>query len=381
MIDWRHTHRRSRFIALLALALLGGCRSSSPQPTEAIAGAIRYSGDGAESLATGNTHSAIRSFRRAIHRSWASDDPFHAGTNAYNLAAALFANEDHESALCWLIDARVELHRAGASAGNTYLLEAKIAQAEGRIADAGSMIALASCSAPPCSEPAQDQPVACRPSKLACVPWLGAKLEERKAIGQCADDYQAQVHLARSRLAAESYQLALASQHLGRAKLLAKDVCSSELRAEIHHATALIELAHGSYLNAAVHFDREADAWRVAGTYRKIPDVLQLAAAAYLQIERFDLASDRLCRSARCLFAQGKYHRSWDVVQQAFTFVELDATQSSDIRLMLTANEIESQLADQADGKPRKFGSHPQRATTAPTADQEILPAELLPSS
>lgn len=363
---------------MLALVLVVGCRSSMPKRSATVASVVRSSDDGAESLAEGDTRAAIRSFRRAVHRAWASDDPYHAGTNAYNLAAALFAHEDHaqhpSDALNWLIDARVELKRAGTSAGNTYLLESKIAQAEGRVDDAMRMIRLASCSAPPCEKTEHDAPSECGRSKLACVPWLGDKLEERKKFAQCADDYRAQVHLARSRMAAGSFELALASGHLAEAKHLAEDVCGDELRAEIHHATALIEMARGKFLSAAAHFDCEAKAWRLAGTYRKVPDALQLAAAAYQQVDRFDLASDRLCRSARCLFAQGKLQRSWEAVQQAFTFAELTPTQSANIRLMLTAQEIEMALTEQTGGKPNKSKPEPQEPSVAP----ELMPAGML---
>lgn len=349
MIALRLDQRDSLRIGLLVLVLMvGGCRSSAPMDSSTVAKVVRYSESAAESFAEGDAEGAIQTFRKAIHRSWAADDPYHAGTNAYNMAAVLFDRGKHADALDRLVDARVDLARAGSSAGNTYLLEAKIAQAEGRFSDASRMIGLANCSPPPCSASDDNacRCAACQESKLDCVPCLGKKIADKKAAQQCRADYQAQVHLARSRLATEGYDLALASKHLVQASALVTKVCSDELRAEIHHAAAMIDLAEGQFLQAAAHFDREVTHLRLAGNYREIPEVLKVSAAAYQQVERFDLASDRLCRAARCLFARGEPKESWDVLQQALAFVDLDPSMPNHIRLMLTAKEIELVLTE-----------------------------------
>lgn len=339
-----------RSCLVVLVAMVGGCRSSAPIERASVAKVTRYSESAAESFAEGDTDLAIKTFRKAVHRSWAIDDPYLAGTNAYNLAAVIFDRDNHVDAVNWLIDARVDLARAGRSAGNTYLLEAKIAQAGGRLHDASRMIGLANCSSPSCedSTAATCHCAACKESKLNCVPCLGNMIAEKKASQQCRDDYRAQVLLASSRLATENYNLALASSHLTKASTLATKVCSEELRAEIHHAAAMIDLAEGQFLQAAAHLDREATHLRLAGNYREIPGVLKLSAAAYQQVERFDLASDRLCRSARCLFARGEHKESWDVLQQALAFVDPDPSTPNYIRLMLTAREIESVLAEGA---------------------------------
>ncbi|MFK8115085.1 MAG: hypothetical protein AB8B91_22985 [Rubripirellula sp.] len=351
MIAWRLDQRDLLQIGLLVLVVMvGGCRSSAPIESSTVAKVMRYSESAAESFAEGDTEVAIQTFRKAIHRSWAADDPYHAGTNAYNLAAVLFDRGKHADALDWLVDARVDLARAGKSAGNTFLLEAKIAQTEERFQDASRMIGLANCSPPPCTDSANKSCpcTACQESKLSCVPCLGKKIADEKASQQCRDDYQAQVHLARSRLATDQYDLALASKHLVQASALATKVCSDELRGEIHHAAAMIDLAEGQFLQAAAHFDREVTHLRLAGNYRKLPEVLKICAAAYQQVDRFDLASDRLCRAARCLFARGEAKESWDVLQQALTFVDPDPSKPNHIRLVLTAREIESVLAETA---------------------------------
>lgn len=357
------------------LVLIGGCRTPPTVDAPVVAKVVRYSESASESFAEGDSEAAIESFRKAIYRSWAMDDPHHTGTNAYNLAAVLFDRGDHADALDWLVDARVELARAGESAGNTYLLEAKIAQKEGRFDDARRMISLADCAPPPCSDDGDGQcrRDACRESRLACVPCLGDKLEEKQASQQCRADYQAQVHLARARLAADQYDLSLASNQLASACELAEDVCSDDLRAEIQHAAAMIDLAQGRYLQTAAHLDGEALLLRQAGNYRKIPEVLRLSAAAYEQAARFDLAADRLCRAARVLFARGELKEAWEVLQLALG-AETGTCQFNSVRLRLTAQEIEA-AAMQKGGQDT--GSTDEPTWDLPPTDEGMLPSAL----
>ena len=355
---------------LLMLVMIGGCRSSAPLDAPLVAKVVRYSESAAEDFAEGETESAIETFRKAIHRSWATDDPYHAGTNAYNLAAVLFDRGDHASAIDWLVDARAELARAGASPGYTYLLEAKIAQKEGRFDDARRMISLADCAPPPCHDDGDDGKCRCDPCRepaLACVPCLGNKLENKKAAGQCRADYQAQVHLAQARLAADQYDVSLASKQLACARELAKDVCSDDLRAEIEHAAAMIDLAQGRYLQTAAHLDREALLLRQAGNYRKIPQVLKLSAAAYQQAARFDLAADRLCRAARIWFARGEFGKSWEILQQALIGSEPETNPFNHVRWRLTAREIET-AATHDDGQATDSADQPVGDSALPAS-------------
>ncbi|TWT50432.1 hypothetical protein Pla22_31750 [Rubripirellula amarantea] len=64
---------------------------------------------------------------------------------------------------------------------------------------------------------------------------------------------------------------------------LASQVCSEAMQVELQRVAALVHLAKGEHLHAAWHFDKEAKHLRRAGTYREIPNTLDLAAAAYEQ--------------------------------------------------------------------------------------------------
>ncbi len=133
----------------------------------------------------------------------------------------------------------------------------------------------------------------------------------------------------------------------------------------------MIDLAKGQYLQTAAHLDREALYWRQAGNYRQIPDVLGLAAAAYEQGGRFDLAADRLCRAARIWFARGEFKKSWEILQQALICCESVTCQAAQVRLALTAREIESALADE-DGRDADSTGEPVMDLQGP--GQDVLP-------
>lgn len=326
---------------------IAGCRSSPPTNIEVDAKVVRYSEAGAEELAEGRPEDASQEFRKALYRAWAIDDPVEGGTQAYNLAAVLFSQGELAEASRWLVDARAGLHRGGASLGNTYLLEAKIAEAESRYEDATTLVDRAACSPPPCGDNRTlpcglDE--ACREPVLACVPRLGNQLVERQADQQCRIDYQAQVHLARARIAIDQFDVASASAHLAKACELASEVCSFDLQAELQHVAARIDLARGRFLQAARHFDREATWLRYAGNYRKLPDVLRLSAAALQQIDQFDATAQRLLRVARIWLGRGDATKSWETLREAAEWSELEPREATRIRLELTATEIDRLL-------------------------------------
>lgn len=334
---------RVGFAAMLILCL--GCRGTGSREPVTTSKVTRYTESGSESFAEGDTSGAINAFRKALHRSWATDDPYQSGTSAYNLAAALYDRGDTIAAVEWLVDARVAFARAGTSAGNTYLLEAKIAREEGRYEDARRLISLAQCAPPPCTRPNSDDPCDCDPdsgSWLECIPCVGDDRQEQRQQALCRDDYRAQVALAKARLAAEQFEIEEAKKHLACAIAIATEVCSDDLRADIRHTAAMIDLACGHYAEAAAHLDREAFLLRRARNYRRLPEVLTLAAATHNSAGQFDQAVDRLCRTARILFTRGQLEDAWEVLQEALASGEVENSPSTRIRLKLTALEIEA---------------------------------------
>jgi len=369
VIESRNTdlHDATRLTRLLSFALATltgllsfGCRSTDTSTVATDAKIVRHAESASQAFAEGDTDEASESFRRAIRRAWAIDDPSEAGTNSYNLAACLASQSRPDEAMDWLIESRAELRRAGKSTGNTYLLEAKILQAEGDFAGAADAIDRAVCADPPCGEHDQqgcrfcgDDP--CRESCLSRIPCVGTRIEDRAAIRDCEDFYAAQIELARSRLAAERYDIACAIEHFSTACRLAEDVCSDDLAAELQDVAALIHLAKGEYFQAAAHFDREADHLRRAGNYREIPDVLELSAAAYVEVERFDLAAGRLLRVARIWYGRGELKKSWEILQDALRYADMSPWSlageltTTQVRSALLAHEIELTLTDRGD--------------------------------
>lgn len=345
---------------MLALAIgMIGCRAANSSSEVGDTTISRASIAANEAFAEADVELAIGQYRKAIRRAWAIDDPYESGTAAYHLAACFTSQNLNSLARDWLIDARAELCRAGRSAGNTWLLEAKIAQDENRLDDVARLIDLAACVSPPCDPTgrgAADSHCSCGPAD-AChqncvtrIPCVGNKLKRRADAKHCVDAFDAQVHLARSRLAAEMYDIPVAVHHFRQACNLAEGVCSHDLQAELQHVAAWIHLAKGEYLQAAWHFDNEAKHLRLAANYRQIPRTLELAAAAYEQAGLPELAASRLSRVARIWYGRGNAKNSWEYIQRASALLDACDCTAEQIRLALVASEIQRTLVE--DGQP-----------------------------
>lgn len=340
-------------ILLAALVAIAGCKApSASQPTTDTT-LTRFSKAGNEAFAEGYVDQAMEEYRSALLRAWAIDDPYESGTNAYNLAACLTYLGQNELARDWLLDARVELCRAGSSAGNVWLLESKIAKDDCRFDDANHFVSRAECSSPPCDSRegcclcGPDDP--CRESCVTCIPCVGSRIARKQATEDCQNDFQAQIHLARASLAAEQYDTETARDQLQCACELARQICSHNLQAELQHVAALIHLAEGQFLKAASHFDNEAKHLRLANNYREIPLALDHAAAAFEQAGRYDLATSRMCRVARIWLGRGDSKQAWHHLQFASELAQATECESARIRLALVAQEIERVIADQGD--------------------------------
>ncbi|TWT79906.1 hypothetical protein CA13_13140 [Planctomycetes bacterium CA13] len=354
----RITSTQWTLFAIIAIIGFGqlGCRSTADSPPKVDATLGRFSSNASEAFAEGDIDDAIEQYRKAIRRAWAIDDPYESGTNAYNLAACMTSAGKDTEAKDWLLDARTELCRAKSSAGNAWLLEAKIAQQECRFEEANIYVDRAACCNPPCEGTpggctccSQDP---CKESCVTVIPCVGSRIKQKKATEQCEDDYNAQIHLARARLAAEVYDIKCAKQHFDCACELASEVCSEALQAELQNVAAMIHLAKGEILQAAWHFDKEAKHLRLAGNYREIPVALELAAAAYEQSGHTEIATNRMCRVARIWYGRGDSKQAWSYVQQAIRLAEYSYDESPRIRLALLVQEIEKTLADEGQALP-----------------------------
>ena len=144
-------HRGCRWIlhSCALLLVVAGCRGAASSRQSMDSTLERHVRNASDAFREGQIERSTSEYRRALHRAWAMDDPYESGAGAYNLAASLLSASQTDQAKDWLLDARVEFQRAGSSAGNVWLLEAKIAQQESRLDDVTYLIQRASCSAPP----------------------------------------------------------------------------------------------------------------------------------------------------------------------------------------------------------------------------------------
>ena len=335
------------YLAMMLMA--SGCAAPSAPVVNTDATVTRHSKQGRQALAEGDLDAAVDQYRAALLRAWAIDDPYESGTAAYNLAACFASIGATPQAKQWLLDARVELCRAGSSAGNVWLLEAKVAMDECRFADASRYLNRAECSSPPCQRDdggclcGPSDP--CQPTCTSKIPCVGSKLADKQAAKACQQEFQAQIQLSRAAIAAEQYDAPSARRHFACACRLAADICSHDLQAQLQHVAALIHLVEGQFMQAAWHFDNEAKHLRLGGNYREIPTALGHAAAAYQEAARFDLAASRTCRVARIWLGRGDSRQAWQQLQIAGELVAQTHCPAAEVRLALVACEIERTLA------------------------------------
>lgn len=356
MIRWITSNRSgiAWTLTLIVLAAQGlGCRSGSSDPPKLDSTLARFSEAGREAYALGDVDAAVTQYRDAIARAWMMDDPYESGTNAYNLAACLMSVGENARAKDWLVDARVELKRAGSSVANVWLLEAKIAQDEGRLTDSLSLIDRAACSPPPCGDDESDGSCCSCCSGDPCddrcvyqIPCVGDRIRKKDAVTQCQEGFQSQVHLARSRVAAELGDIPTAMCHFQKACELASQVCGDDLQAELQNVAAMIHLAKEEYVQAAWHFDQEAKYLRLAKNYRVISTALELAAAAYSEAGQHQLAAHRLSRVARIWFGRGDIPEAWKHLNHASEMVKICGCETTSIHLSLLADEIQQTVGD-----------------------------------
>lgn len=333
-----------------------GCATSQRNAVQIDRELSRQANAGREAYAEGELQVAVDKYHRALLRAWAIDDPYESGTAAYNLAACLVSQQQYERATDWLVDARVELHRANASTGNAWLLSAEIAMVQNRFEDAERFINYASRTCYPCDDAAKCDlrgPNAtfyggeCRDSCLTRLPIVGKKIQSKEELKDCRQSYDARLELTRARLAAKQCDITSAYNHLQAAQRLAASICDPSLQSDLHDVAALIYDLEANHLQAAAHRDCEVTILRGIGQYRDLPTILDAAANSYCLAERLDLSIDRQIRAARILLARGEWDEAWRRVRSASEIAGEDGCTSSRIRLALTAELIQQAIASQ----------------------------------
>ena len=363
-------------IGILLLAV--GCGLSKKETIRTDRKLSALVDDAREAFDEGNLKVAEEKYKAALLRAWAMDNPYESGTAAYNLAACLSSQKRYEEATEWLTDARAELCRAKTSTGNTWLLSAEIALAQGCTDEAKRFVEYASKACVPCelddpyklAGPAVDCANAdCRIPCLGKLPFCKTILAPKKESVQCRSAYRARIQLANAKLCAKQCDLVKAKQLYDEAVKLLENVCDLGLAADRHDVAALIFELEGNLLQAGAHRDVEVELLRSSEQYREIPNILDAAADSYLLAERFDLASDRMIRSARMHFARGDLEESWSRIREASELPTALTCQVVQTRLALTAKLI-SQSRDSAQSNV----DQPSRQVDKSSLESSILP-------
>ena len=331
------------------LLLTVGCGISKKETIRADRKLSALVDDARDAFDEGNLKLAEEKYKAALLRAWAMDNPYESGTAAYNLAACLSSQKRYDEATDWLTDARAELCRAKTSTGNTWLLSAEIALAQGCTDDAKRFVEYASKACVPCEldDPYKLAGPAVVPASAECrspcwskLPFCNRILTPKRESAQCRSAYKARIQLANAKLCAQQCDLSQAKQHYDEAVVLLENVCDLGLAADRHDVAALIFELEGNSLQAGAHRDVEVELLRGSAQYREIPNILDAAADSYLLAERLDLRSDRMIRSARMHFARGELEESWIRIREASELPTALTCQVIQTRLALTAKLV-----------------------------------------
>jgi tetratricopeptide (TPR) repeat protein len=215
----------------------------------------------------GATSRAAQYYGKALTRAFAMDDAAQIGNAAYNLALCQILLGQLDQAQATLADAGAAFQRSGSNPADVLLLEATVAQRQGKLEQALSLA---------------DQ-------VLAASPDENDLFQATLLKGTIACD---QDDLARARTA-----LTEADKH---------HVTDAALLAARERLTGNIFLLEGNPAEAAAALDRAAALFRTAKHYRDMALTLRRAGDAYQEAGDTRRAEDRLLRAKCSLAAQGE---------------------------------------------------------------------------
>jgi tetratricopeptide (TPR) repeat protein len=255
-----------RFVITLTLVTLAGCatRPTAPAEDKELSQASDLARAAFEDDATAR---AIDLYRKALNRASAMDDAMEIGNAAYNLALCQILLGQIEQASASLAEAKAAFQRSGTNPADVLLLEATVAQRQGKLEQALSLA---------------DQVVAASPDKDDLV-----QATLLKGTIACEQDDPARARTA----------LAEADQY---------HVTDAALLAARERLAGNIFLLEGNPAQAAAAFDRAAALFQKATHYRDMALALQRAGEAYQEAGDTQRAEDRLFRAKRSLAAQGE---------------------------------------------------------------------------
>lgn len=255
------------FIALTLLTLVGCATSPTSTVPPKDKELSRTSNLARAAFEDGATARAIDLYKKALNRAIAMDDATEIGNAAYNLALChiILGQLDQASAL--LAEAGVEVKRSGGNPADVLLLEATVAQRQGKLERALSLA---------------DQ-------------VLAASSDE---------DDLFQATLLKGTIACDENDPTLARTALGEADK--HRVINAALLAARERLAGNIFVLERNPADAAAAFDRAAALFQKAEHYRDMALTLRRAGEVYQEAGDTQRAEDRLFRAKRSLAAQGE---------------------------------------------------------------------------
>lgn len=340
-------HRqRVAAVAWGLIALLAGCRSGGSNVADVDRSLARQSRQAVEAFHFGYDDEAIEHYRLAIRRAWELDDAEAIGNTAYNLAACWAAMQQFEPARQALAEARAELRHSGQSEVDAWLLEAKIARAQGRLGDAAYF---ADCVVAPLirRDPACNQKRCDKGAGGLSATVRGCRDRIAKCLGHGDNEpddcegYKVSLAVFRTNLALDSGDVPAARASLSRAKQWDVAQNNPAARAEIAAADARLLLILQRPDEAARRLDDETQWLRESGHLRELPMATSSAAEAFLQAGQPIEAAVRFFRTARLLYGRGDLLAALFFLERSVSLaVEMDDADLQ-LRAALLLEEIE----------------------------------------
>lgn len=268
---------------LLVTGALAGCGTGAREPGPVIDAQLARSSSTAQAAyEQGMLQQAARLYEQSLTRARAMDNAVEIGNAAYNLAVCCIALQQPDRARQYLREAKAEFARAGINLADVLMVECKLARQQ------------------------QDSATA---MKLA-----DQILTDPRSSPTAA--HRLQVHVLKGQMACDRQDLAAAQVELRAAEVLGAGA-SPSLRAEVAHLDGRVAMSEGRVAEAAAAFDRQADLHQQAGQYGSMSGALMRAGRAHLASDHPQLAADRLFRSARSAWAQGRTDHASELAGEA----------------------------------------------------------------
>lgn len=374
-------------VACVMAAALGGCRAGGSNAADVDRPLARQSRQAVEAFHYGYDDEAVEHYRLALRRAWELDDTEAIANTAYNLAACWAAMQQFEPARQALAEARAELRRSRQSEVDAWLLEAKIARAQGRLGDATY---IADCVVAPMirRDPACNESCRGKDDSRLMATVRGCRDRLAKCLGHgdgepdVCEGYNVSLAVFRANLALDSGDVGAARASLSRAMQMEVAQTNPASRAEVASAEARLLLMSQRPAEAARRLDEEARWLRESGHLRELPMATSSAAEALLQAGQPIEASVRFLRTARLLYGRGDLLAALFFLERSIALAVEMNDSDLQLRAALLLEEIERANRKRKSPnaiKPEEIDAVRATSESASTGPLEPLPLPTTP--